>query len=88
MSNSLQPMDCSLPGSSVHGNFPGKEYLTGLLLPPPGDLPDPGIQCMSSASPALVGGFSTAEPSGKPLRNYTLFLFSIVSYSMNMDIFD
>ena len=79
VSNSLQPMDCSLPGSSVHGIFPGKEYLTGLLLPPPGDLPDPGIQCMSSASPALVGGFSTAEPSGKPLCNYIYFVFILHS---------
>ena len=24
MSDSLQPMDCNQPGSSVHGNFPGK----------------------------------------------------------------
>ena len=24
VSDSLNPMDCSLPGSSVHGNFPGK----------------------------------------------------------------
>ena len=79
MSNSLQPMDCSPPGSSVHGIFPGKEYSTGLLLPPPGDLPDPGTQCMSSASPALVGGFSTAEPSGKPLCNYIYFVFILHS---------
>ena len=31
------PMDCSLPGSSVHG-FSGQEYWSGLLCPPPGDL--------------------------------------------------
>ena len=69
------PVGCSLPGSSVHGIFPGKEYSTGLLFPPPGDLPDPGIECMSPASPALVGGFSTAEPSGKPLCNFIYFVF-------------
>ena len=69
------PMDCSPPGSSVRGIFPGKEYSTGLLRPPPGDHPDPGIECMSPASPALLGGFSTAEPSGKPLCNYIYFVF-------------
>ena len=69
------PVGCSLPGSSVHGIFPGKEYSTGLLFPPPGDLPDPGIQCMSPASTAVVGGFTTAEPSGKPQCNFIYFVF-------------
>ena len=36
------PMDCSLPGSSVVG-FPRQEYWSGLPFPPPEDLPDPGI---------------------------------------------
>ena len=30
------PMDCSPPGSSVHGIFPGKKYWSGLPFPPPG----------------------------------------------------
>ena len=34
-------MDCSLPGSSVHGN-PRQEYW--YPCPPPGDLPDLGIE--------------------------------------------
>ena len=38
------PMDCSPPGSSVHGNSPGKNTGVGFSCPPPGDLPDPGIQ--------------------------------------------
>ena len=33
-----------------------KEYWSGLLFPPPGDLPDPGIE---PESPALAGGFFT-----------------------------
>src|SRR5574341_1463052 len=37
------PMDCSLPGSSVHG-FSRQEYWSGLPLPSPGDLPKPGIE--------------------------------------------
>ena len=36
------PMDCSLPSSSVHG-IPRQEYWSGLSFPSPGDLPDPGI---------------------------------------------
>ena len=43
------PMDCSLPGSSVHG-FPRQKYWSGLPFPSPGDLPDPGIK---PGSPAL-----------------------------------
>ena len=37
------PMDCSLPGSSVHGILQ-KEYWSGLPFPSPGDHPDPGIE--------------------------------------------
>ena len=35
-------MDCSLPGTSVHGDSPGRN--TGLPCPPPGDLPNWGIE--------------------------------------------
>ena len=38
-----------------------QEYWSGLPFPPPGDLPDPGIEPTSPASPALAGGFSTAN---------------------------
>ena len=37
------PMDCSLPGSSIHGNFQAR-VLSGLPFPSPGDLPDSGIE--------------------------------------------
>ena len=43
VSNSCDLMDCSLPGSSVHG-FSRQEYWSGLSFPSPEDLPDPGIQ--------------------------------------------
>ena len=42
------PMDCSLPGSSVHGIFPSKNF----PFPTPGDLPDSGIEPASLASQA------------------------------------
>ena len=58
-------MDCSPPGSSVHG-FPRQEYWTGLPCPPPGDLPNPGIEPASLASLALASGFFTIAPSGEP----------------------
>ena len=35
--------------------FSRQEYWSGLPFPPPGDLPDPGIQLMSLISSALAG---------------------------------
>ena len=40
------PMDCSLPGSSIHGILQTR-ILDGLPCSPPGDLPDPGIDLAS-----------------------------------------
>ena len=48
--------------------FSRQEYWSGLPFPPPGDLPDPGIEPTSSASLALAGGFFTTEPLGKPQK--------------------
>ena len=53
ISDSLRPVDCSPSGSSVHGIFSRQDYLTGLLFPHPGDLPNPGIEPASPLSPAL-----------------------------------
>ena len=38
-----------------------QENWSGWPFPPPGDLPDPGIQPTSLASPALAGGFLTTS---------------------------
>ena len=46
--------------------FPRQEYWSGLSCPPPGDLPDPGIEPRSFASPALAGRFFSTVPPGKP----------------------
>ena len=51
--------------------FPRQEYWSELPFPSPGALPDPGIKL---TSPALAGGFFTAEPLGKTIKN--LFLVS------------
>ena len=47
--------------------FSRREYWSGLPCAPPGDLPDPGIEPVSPASPALAGGFLTTAPPGKNL---------------------
>ena len=39
--------------------FSRQEHWSGLPVPPLGDLPGPGIEPLSPASPALVGGFFT-----------------------------
>ena len=63
------PLECSLP--SVHGmRFPMQEYRSGLPFPSSGDFPDPWIESMSPAPPALEGGFFTTEPPGKPVNMY------------------
>ena len=59
------PMDCSLPGFSVHGIFQAR-VLDGLPFPSPGDLPNPGIEsgsptlhtdALPSELPGIVDGF-------------------------------
>ena len=46
--------------------FPRQEYWSELSFPSPGDLPNPGIE---PTSPALVGGFLTAEATREALKN-------------------
>ena len=58
------PMDCSPPGCSLcPWGFSRQKYWSGLPSPPPGDLPDPGIEPGSSA---LQVDSSQAELPGKP----------------------
>ena len=49
--------------ATLSKGVPRQEYWSGLPVPSPGNLPDPGIEPMS---PALVGGFFTTAPPGKP----------------------
>ena len=58
------PMDCSLPGCSVHG-FSRQEYWRGLPFPSPGVLSNPGIE---SGSPTLQADSLSSDPPGKRLR--------------------
>ena len=64
---------CSVMSSSSrhHGLQPARllcpwglsrqEYWSGLPCPPPGDLPNPGIEPASLESPASAGGFFTTS---------------------------
>ena len=48
--------------------FSRQEYWSGLLYPPPGDLPNPGIEPMSLMSPGLAGKFFTTSTTLEPLN--------------------
>ena len=48
-----------------------QEYCSGFPFPPPGDLPDPGMEPTSPSSPALAGGFFTTKPPVKSLLTCT-----------------
>ena len=54
------PVDCSPPGSSIHGILQAR-ILSGLPFPSPGDLLNPGIK---PRSPALQADALTSEPPG------------------------
>ena len=58
------PMDCSPPGSSIHGLL----QASGLSCPPPEDLPNPGIK---PRSPTLQVDSLPSEPPGKPKNTGT-----------------
>ena len=55
-------MDRNSPGFSVCGILQAR-IASGLLFPPPGGLPNPGIK---PRSPALQADSFPAEPQGKP----------------------
>ena len=61
VSDSCDPVDCSLPGSSVHGILQAR-ILEWVAFPSPGDLPDPGIE---PKSPSLQADALPPEPPGK-----------------------
>ena len=57
---------------------PGKSTGVGGHFPPPGDLPDPGMD-ISSPGAILAGGFFTTVPPGKPHMHMCVYiLFQIL----------
>ena len=61
MSDSVVPMDCSPPGSSVQGILQA-EYCGGLSFPLTRELPNPRVE---SRSPVLQADSLPSEPPGK-----------------------
>ena len=80
MSDSATPWSVACQATLSIG-FSRQEYWSGLPLPPPGDLPDPGIKPVSLAhiSHALQSDSLHTEPSGKLILNiyltYITFLY-------------
>ena len=68
------PVDCSLPGSSLHGILQ-EEYWSGLLCPPPGDLSNPGIELLGNT-------FDIAKP------NQILLATSLVLLTEGQNLMD
>ena len=72
------------PWATVHGVSQAR-ILEWVACPAPGDLPDPGIEPTSPASPAMAGICFTTEPSGKPnwsnmyIYPFFFWLFSYIS---------
>ena len=62
------PRDFSPLGSSVHGDSSRQEYWSGLPCPPPGDLPNSGIEPRSLA---LQVDSLPSEPPGNPTCCFT-----------------
>ena len=59
--------------------FPTQEYWSDLPFPTPVDLPNPAIEPMSLASPALAGRFFTTVPPG----NYTINIYCYYTISIH-----
>ena len=54
------PMDCTSQ-TPLSMEFSRQQYWSGLPFPPPEDLPNPGIEPVSLASPALADKFFTTS---------------------------
>ena len=60
----LWTIACQAPLSM---RFSREEYWNALPCPPPGDLPDPGIEAVSLGSSALAGEFFNASATWEAL---------------------
>ena len=58
------PVDCSLPGSSLHGILRAR-MMEWAAMPPSGDLPDRGTEPVASCNSCIAGWFFTSEALGK-----------------------
>ena len=77
------PMDCSPPGSSVHGILQSR-LLEWLPCPPPGDLPNLGTEPISPVATALQSDSLLLNHQGSP--KYILVSQSGIQKKQNMRI--
>ena len=63
------PMDCSPPGSSAHGDSPGKKNTEWVAMPSSRGSSQPRDQTPVSH---IAGNSLPAEPTGKPMRSVWL----------------
>ena len=68
-------MDCSLPGSSVHGILQAR-VLGRLQFPSPWDLPEPG---MEPSSLALKGGHNLVT---EQRQQHTMLFYAVLFYAV------
>ena len=61
------PMNYIARQAPLSVGFSRQEHWSGLPFPPPGDLPDPGIE---PRSPTVASRFFTTEPPEKPHYTY------------------
>ena len=73
------PIDCSPPGSSVHGILQARilELDEGLPFPFPGNLLNPRIE---PGSPTLQTSSLLSEPPGKPFKGLASTRFSAFGF--------
>ena len=72
--------------ASLSMGFSQHEYLSGLPCPPPGDLPDPGIEPTSLAVPALQVDsllMSHRGSSGKPSHPQILMVTKLAAHHLH-----
>ena len=72
------PMDRSLPGSSVHGILQARILEWVARGSSPGDLPNPGIETASLTS-ALIGRFFTASATWDARCHHTSRKHSVIN---------
>ena len=67
--------------------FSRPEYWNGLPCPPPGALPDSGIELMSLISPALAGGFFTTSATWEAHRAHSRCSINADSTNLSLEMF-
>ena len=74
-------MNCSPPGSSVHGILQAR--ILEWVAPSPGDLPHPGTELTSLMSPVLAGRFITTSATWEALViNLWVFMHEICFFRL------